>query len=109
MNNTHVLVVYSSPVAGQEAEYNQWYDEQHLEDVLKSPGFLSAQRFRLPDAPDKTPCYLALYEMRTEDAEAALAELTSRAGTPHMIISDAIDMTVTSMTLATAITDRVTK
>jgi hypothetical protein len=109
MSSTHVLVVYSSPVAGQESEYNQWYDEQHLKDVLQAPGFLAAQRFKLPDEPDRAPCYLALYEMRTEDPEAALAELTSRAGTPHMIISDALDMTVTSMTLVKAITGRVTK
>jgi hypothetical protein len=109
MSSTHVLVVYSSPASGQESEYNQWYDEKHLKDVLKSPGFLSAQRFKLPDESDKAPCYLALYEMQTEDPEAALAELTSRAGTPQMMISDAIDMTVTTMTLATAITCRVTK
>ena len=32
----YVLVVHSRPVAGKEAEYNDWYNNQHLKDVALS-------------------------------------------------------------------------
>ncbi len=44
---TFDLIVLSNPVAGHEAEYNTWYNTQHISEVLKIPGFESAQRFKL--------------------------------------------------------------
>ena len=44
---THRLIVFTQPAAGQEAEYNRWYDEVHLGDVLEVDGFVAAQRFAL--------------------------------------------------------------
>jgi hypothetical protein len=43
----HVFVVFTNPVEGKEATYNDWCDNRHLPDVLDVPGFVSAQRFRL--------------------------------------------------------------
>ncbi len=45
----HVLVVMSNPAPGKEQEYNDWYTNVHLGDVLKVPGIVSAQRFKLDD------------------------------------------------------------
>lgn len=103
-----VLQVLSNPVAGREDEYNRWYDEQHLADVLKVPGFLSAQRFTLASSDDteSTWRYLALYEFEAEDAAQAMAALTERAGGPEMPLSEAMDMNVYSVTPWVAITDR---
>jgi len=91
------FVVLSNPTAGNEAEYNRWYNEQHLPDVLNVPGFVRAQRFKLSDVqmggePDNTHRYLALYEIETDDVAAALKALASRVGTADMIMSDSIDM-----------------
>jgi len=93
----YTFVVLTNPTAGNEAEYNRWYDEQHIPDVLKASGFVRAQRFKLADAQmapdgDKTHRYLALYEIETDDVAASLKDLASRAGTADMIMSDAIDV-----------------
>jgi hypothetical protein len=103
----HCYVVLSGPVAGQEAEYHRWYNERHLPDVLKVPGFVGAQRFKVSDPHPSQPArFLALYDIETEDPAASMADLMSRAGTPEMVLTDAMDMTSVSATLYTAITDR---
>jgi hypothetical protein len=104
----YVYVVYTSPTPGQEAEYHRWYNDQHLADVLKIPGFVAAQRFEVhqPDAnaPKK---FLALYEVATGDPEATLAALLEAAGTAEMVISDAMDVQSVSAMLYKPITGRV--
>jgi hypothetical protein len=101
--NTHCLIVYSSPTAGLEAEYNSWYNDQHIPDVLRVPGFTGAERYKLPPTAAEPIRYVALYQMNTTDPDAALAELTRRAGTPEMIMSDALDTAGITMTLTTAV------
>ena len=95
----HVFVVFSEPTAGQEAEYNTWYDNQHLPDVLKVPGMRSARRFKMRGEPGSPPKYLALYEIDTPDLEATMAEIGKRSGTAAMPMSPALDRgsLVTSM------------
>lgn len=92
----YTLVVLSNPTAGKEAEYNEWYNKVHVPDVLRVPGFIAAQRFKLAgpqlnDAP-RPHRYLALYEIETDDVQASMDELRKRVGTADMVISDAIDM-----------------
>ena len=40
------LVVLTNPVAGREDEYNDWYSNRHLGDVIAIPGIVAAQRFK---------------------------------------------------------------
>jgi hypothetical protein len=48
-----------------EDEYNNWYNNVHLDDVVSLPGFVRAQRFRL-DEPSKFEYrHLAIYEIKT--------------------------------------------
>lgn len=84
------MTVFSNPVAGKEAEYNRWYDEQHLPDVCAVPGFVSAERYELSG--DGSHRYAAIYNIETDDIDGALADLNSRAGTERMMLSDAIDL-----------------
>ena len=103
-------VVISNPVAGREREYNDWYDAQHLPDVLAVPGFVAAQRFRV--AQQDNPLsggYVAIYEMETDDPQATLAALQSLAGTERMLMSDALDMDGITTALITPITPRLTR
>src|SRR5258706_13453663 len=64
----HIFVVQTSAVPGREDEFNRWYDDEHLAQVLEVPGFVAAQRFarsaiRLsPDTPEYPYQSLALYE-----------------------------------------------
>ena len=90
---SYVLVVPSDPKPGQDDEYNHWYDEQHLGDLLAIPGFTSARRFTAdPASPNPTDAgYLTLYEIETDDPAEMLAELVRRAQSGQMPISPALD------------------
>jgi hypothetical protein len=94
----YTFLAFTNPTPGKEDEYNQWYEEHHLKDVLQCPGFVSARRFRLASTQFQfntvTPpySYLALYEIETDDIEASLSEIVRRAGTADMVMVDAIDM-----------------
>ena len=50
--------------AADEAEFNRWYDREHLEERVAMPGFLEARRYV---AHDGDPKYLSLYS--TESIE----------------------------------------
>ncbi|MDB6100827.1 MAG: hypothetical protein JWO52_826 [Gammaproteobacteria bacterium] len=100
----YCFVVVTDALPGREEEFNAWYDQVHLADVLRIPGFVAAQRFKLAQAEGSLPGrYLALYEIETGDPEAAVAELTRRSGTKQMIISEAMDMSKVSAMLFAAI------
>jgi hypothetical protein len=88
------LVVLTEPKAGGEDEYNDWYTNQHLADVVAVPGFRSAQRFKLKDAMgfEHRNRYLAIYEIESDDPQAVLAEMFRRRGTPGMVVSESLDL-----------------
>ena len=90
----YTLVVLTNAVAGLEEEYNDWYTNHHLTDVLKVPGIKAAQRFQQvgePISADPLYRYLATYELETDDPKSVLAELTARANTPSMPLSPGLD------------------
>ncbi|MFC3172838.1 hypothetical protein ACFOD9_01085 [Novosphingobium bradum] len=101
------LVVYSKPVAGREDEYNDWYTNVHLGDVLKIPGITSARRYKAAAGQDQTNPYLALYNVETNDITALFTELSRRAAAGEMVISDA--MAEANMVIFEAITPEVTE
>ena len=86
---------FTNPVAGREDEFNAWYDTTHLADLLKVPGILSAQRFRLTEeqrAAGPHPYrYLAVYDCEAESVGSVISELKARSGTERMPISDSMD------------------
>jgi hypothetical protein len=91
------LVVYTNPSdPAREEEYNSWYNEIHLPDVLAIEGFVAATRFRIadaridPSAPAPAHRYLALYEVETDDMQGALDALVAAA--PNMRMSDVLQM-----------------
>jgi hypothetical protein len=48
--------------AADEAEFNRWYDREHLEERVAIPGFMEARRYV---AHDGNPKYLSLYSTET--------------------------------------------
>jgi hypothetical protein len=48
--------------ASDEAEFNRWYDREHLEERVAIPGFLEARRYV---AHEGNPKYLSLYSTET--------------------------------------------
>lgn len=89
-----VFIVQTNPVPGREDEYNNWYTNVHLPDVLKVPGIVSAQRFRRTaqqrGAGPYPWDYLAIYECESEDVAKVIAGLTERSGTPAMVMSTSL-------------------
>jgi hypothetical protein len=66
-----LMIVESSPASPEQlAEFNAWYDEQHIPEILKVPGFISARRFKSANGDS----FIAVYEIEGElaDAQAAL-------------------------------------
>lgn len=105
------FIVFTNPVAGREDEYNEWYTQQHLKDVLKVPGVVAAQRFRTTPsqrAPEPLPYkYVAIYELETDDVAGIMAEIGRRSGTDAMPMSTALAAERTSY-IVEAITARET-
>jgi hypothetical protein len=59
---TGLLMVWCDVPADKEAEFNRWYNEEHLAERLAIPGFLSAARY---EAVKGSPKHLAYYELES--------------------------------------------
>jgi hypothetical protein len=82
----HIYVVRSEFADGQlEQDWNQWYDEVHVPELLTVPGFRSAARFQERGAAHR---YLALYELDGPQVfnEARYEQITGWAHwQPHIV------------------------
>lgn len=78
MTKKHLVLVLTEPTEGNEDAFNDYYENIHLEEVLESTGWLSAQRFRLKgEAGETCPLpYLAVYEAEAENAADVLKTLS---------------------------------
>ena len=89
------LIALTNPVPGREAEFDQWYDEVHLTDVLKLPGVTGAQRFRLSDRQYREGPHpwrsMAVYEIEIDDIADTFDALRAASGTEAMPLSDALE------------------
>ena len=108
----YTFIVFTNPVEGKESEYNDWYNRQHIPDVLNVPGFVSGQRFRLADTQmsrdgGRAHRYLAIYEIETDDLASTLKELRARGGIAEIVPSDAIDMKNVATHIFTPIAEKV--
>lgn len=88
-------VVLARPVEGGEQEFDHWYDTQHLADVKRVPGVISAQRFNIAFQKVydlNAPAYrsMAIYEIETDDPEAFLAGISQLGGTDAMPLSTSL-------------------
>ena len=94
---TYYYMVFSAPTAGQEAEYNRWYDTQHLLDVTSVPGFTRGERFVLNEPQMYSgvtvplPKYLAVYTIRTADLEGVMKEVNRRLAAGETVLSPSFD------------------
>jgi hypothetical protein len=57
-----LLMVWCDVPADREADFNRWYNEEHLAERLSIPGFLSAARY---EAVKGGPKHLAVYELES--------------------------------------------
>ena len=59
---TTVLVVTMEVDPEDEAEFNKWYNEQHLPERMEIPGYVSARRFKLEEG-EGALTYLCIWEL----------------------------------------------
>ncbi len=87
-----ISIALTNAAEGREDEYNEWYEQQHVFDVLQVPGIQSAQRFRISDQSRQKLGYryMAVYEVETDNIENIHRAIAERAGTDAMPRSDAI-------------------
>src|SRR4051794_16803569 len=77
--------------AAHEAEFNRWYDREHLEERVAIDGFLEARRYV---AHDGKPKYLCLYSTTTAAVlgsptyRAVLANQTERSNENSALFSN---------------------
>jgi hypothetical protein len=95
------MLVFTNAVDGRDDEFNRWYDEVHLPEVLALDAFTGATRHRVTDAqmyPDQSHRYLAIYEFEG-DPQDAIDQMIKAAGDmdmsdtmvdPHLVIVDDI-------------------
>lgn len=91
MNNRYLVLVLTEPTEGNEDRFNEYYENTHLDEVIATTGWSSAQRFKLVDeAGEACPLpYLAAYEAEADSAEAVIARLN--ATRPERQQSDALN------------------
>jgi hypothetical protein len=83
-----VILVESRPSSpDREQEYNTWYDEVHIPELLALDGIVAARRLRPVDGDGP---YVALSEIEGEDLQAILDNMFANAGQLHM--SDALQL-----------------
>ncbi len=72
-----VLVVVTNCPTGQEAEFNDWYTNTHVPDILQMPGMVAATRYEIAGKPRQGQGrFLALYEIESEDPAATMSGVT---------------------------------
>ena len=88
----HIILVLTEPTEGKEDEFNDYYENTHLDEVIETAGWQTAQRFKLVDeAGESCPLpYLAAYSVDAEDSAEILKTLNETR--PQREQSDALNM-----------------
>ncbi|MBI4267190.1 MAG: hypothetical protein HY662_00210 [Chloroflexi bacterium] len=69
MTKWFVLVGTNCADPTREAEYNDWYDNIHLPDVLETPGYVRATRYVNTEPSEGQAKFLAIYEIEADDID----------------------------------------
>jgi hypothetical protein len=69
-----MLFFAMNPVPEAEADFNAWYDQEHVPALAAVPGCLSARRFRIRNAASEgNHRYLALYHLSSPEVQTSEA------------------------------------
>ena len=71
-----IMYLQTMPVSpDKDADYNKWYNDTHLAEIVSVEGIVSARRF----APmDGNGPYIAIYELDCDDLDAAAQQMGKR-------------------------------
>lgn len=90
------LLVFNEPKSPEvEAEFNAWYDGDHLPQILEHvPTITGAKRYRI--APDQdlllpgAPRYLSVYDIEADDVTDAFTQLAQAVRDGKLVMTDTI-------------------
>lgn len=75
------MIALTTPLPGREDEYNEWYQNVHLPEVVSMPGMKGAQRFKMLTKfmGQDTNEYLAVYDAEVENPADLLTAFVEKA------------------------------
>jgi hypothetical protein len=63
-SGTGLLVIWTDIAPEYEADFNAWYDQEHIPQLLGVPGFQTGRRYQ---AVEGAPRYIAIYQLADEN------------------------------------------
>jgi len=94
MSRKALMLVHTNPAsAEQEAEFNAWYDQVHIPQLLERvPGIVRATRYvASAEMPPPAERYLAIYEIEADDPAAVVKAINQAAARGDLDFSPALD------------------
>lgn len=97
-----LLIALNGPTAGpgDEADYNQWYDDVHAADLMKVDGAVSVRRFKVEASNRNDRPYANITEIEADSAEEVMKQLAEKAS----VFPDTIDRTTSIFVLGREVT-----
>jgi hypothetical protein len=105
-----IMVVQTNAADDRHDEFNDWYTNQHVPDILALDGFSAAQRFRRVDpGADKEGArrYLAIYEVEADSMDDVQKTMGTAMGTDAMKMHDSFDAASAQLWFYEPLGDRV--
>jgi hypothetical protein len=90
------LISLTTPIAGREAEFHDWYQNTHLPELVAFAQMTGAQRYKLVAklmGSDTNP-WLAIYDIECDDPMEFLGAMGEASASGKLTQSDTADMAV---------------
>jgi hypothetical protein len=91
------LIIYTNAKPGRDADYNSWYDQVHMDDLLSMDGVLAGQRFRT--CGESQWKYGSIFELEGEDPVALTEHIVGTFRSGKLSLSDAVDLETVQLTI----------
>jgi hypothetical protein len=90
----YLMVVGSSALPGRDADYADWYEKIHLDEICVLDGVSSGRLYeKIEESPtDPGPTLWGVYELEADDPTTVLAEIGRLARSGEMKMPDSIDV-----------------
>lgn len=104
------MIMLSRALPGRSEDYQRWYDDTHIPEMLQVPGIVAAQRFRVVRnvAGETTYPYCTIYEMEGDSPDAVLGAMFQAMQGGKVTMSDTVDPTDAQGFIVEEVGERVT-
>jgi hypothetical protein len=98
MAKKYKMIVFTNAVEGKDKDFNDWYQNTHLKQIVSIKSYVQAQRFRfhtniVPNGPNPAR-YMAIYDIETDDINAALGAMNDLAASGGLSVPDSMDQAI---------------